>query len=71
MEENRQAGLNPASNEDTAITNPEITEMSEDDLEQVSGGSKNTIKSVTQDVTANKTKTADKIAKQMGDYIKG
>ncbi len=56
---------NQDSNEAISIPAKDITEISEDELEQVSGGSR------TQDVTVNKHKTADKIAAAVDAYIKG
>jgi bacteriocin-like protein len=69
MEETRQNAIEPVptSNEDVVTPTPEITEMSEDALEQINGGTKT---SITHDGTVNKTKTADKLFKQMDDYIR-
>jgi hypothetical protein len=66
MEDKKQDVIDsvPTSNED--VVTP-TTEMSEDALEQIRGGSKN---SITHDVTVSKSKTADKLSKQMDDYIR-
>jgi bacteriocin-like protein len=70
MEETRQNAIDPVptSKEAVVTPTPEITEMSEDALEQINGGTKT---GITHDVTVSKSKTADKLFKQMDDYVRG
>lgn len=53
-----------APGEETFLNNENITELTEEDLEQVSGGE------ITQDITVNKAKTADKAFNAMDGYIR-
>lgn len=67
MEEGEPVVPNPASNTDKFKPESDITELNENDLEQVSGGTDNQTSTIANKVYTNKMKSAQKNA----DAIKG
>ena len=53
-----------------SLTKTDSIALAESQLDKVTGGGTNTTTTITQDVTVNKAKTADKAYQQMDAYIK-